>query len=178
MNLHRSIRHAAIACFLTASLSAHAQLKLSCNMDWPAFSDLDIVPPDRMIGTMKASEWTKAHIDQMLSVEEECSRTGPDVETLRKARWADIRDHVYPNALRGLEARDKKILREQAAALKAQEQAAAMANSPSQREPQAQAQPQPTYQPAEVELTRFRGHLSCSDMEVLHHETAQKPLSG
>jgi hypothetical protein len=29
-----------------------------------------------------------------------------------------------------------------------------------------------------LELIRFRGHLSCGGMEVLHHETAQKPLPG
>lgn len=150
MKLKRSSLCAAMVCLLTSSLPAQSQLKLSCNMDWPAFSSLEVVPPDKMIGVMKASEWTKAHVDQMLSVEEECSRSGPDVETLRKARWEDVRDHLYPRALLGIEARDKKILREQAAALKAQEQAAAMANPPSRPEPQAQVQPQPTYQPVET----------------------------
>lgn len=148
MTLNRPIRYTAAACLLTASLSAHAQIKLSCNMEWP-FSYLDTAPPDKIIGGMKASEWTKAHIDQMLSVEEECSRSGPDVDTLRKARWEDIRDHVYPNSLRSLEARDKRMLREQAAALNAQEESERMA-SPSPA-PQPQAQSQPAYQPPPVQ---------------------------
>jgi hypothetical protein len=130
MSRYSPIRYAAVACLLTASLSAYAQLKLSCGMEWP-FSDIANAPPDTIIGGVKASEWTQAHLQLMLNTEEECSRSGPGSESERRARWEDIRDRAYPNAVRSLEARDKKILLEQSAALVRKVQAEAERVAPS-----------------------------------------------
>jgi len=118
MKLKYLVRQSSIAALLTASLSAHAQIQLSCEMDWSALSALDLAEPDRLISGIRAGDWTKEHIDQMLQAEEECARSSNAPETLREARWIGIQTQQYPNALRSLEARDQRIEREKAEILK------------------------------------------------------------
>jgi hypothetical protein len=108
MNLKSTIKSLVTLYVATVSIATHAQLQLSCPINWNALSDIDGPNPDRVILGMKAREWKKEHLDQMLTKEEECQRNSVDPDSIKKASLTDVRTRAYPNGVRSIEARDQR----------------------------------------------------------------------
>lgn len=140
MNFNNTAKSVAALCVATLSIAAHAQLQLSCPVNWNATSDIDGPNPDRVILGLKAGDWKKEHLDQMLAKEEECQRNSSDPESIKKASLTDVRTRAYPNGVRSIEARDQRQQKETARAQQvAEENQRAQRNAEAQQQQQQQA---------------------------------------
>ncbi len=85
---------------------------LTCPIDWSALADISGPNPDKLILGIKARDWNKAQVDQLLVQEAECQRVSTDPDTVKKVGQKDLLSRVYPNALAALERRDQQLQRE------------------------------------------------------------------
>lgn len=96
----------------TVSPSPSTGLQLKCPLDWSALADIDSNDPNRLILGLKASDWKKEHVDQMLRQEEECQRLSRAPDSVKSAVMVDVHRTSYPNGLKAIERRDKRIQEE------------------------------------------------------------------
>ncbi len=108
MKFMSTIRVVATLCVGATSIAANAQLQLACPQDWYALSDIDGPNADKVILGVKARDWKKEYLDQMLSKEDECSRIGADPDSIKRANLNEVQKRMYPNAIMSLEARDRR----------------------------------------------------------------------
>jgi hypothetical protein len=106
---------------VTLPLSAHAQLQLTCPLDWTPVSEISGPDQDRSIYGVKASDWTKDHVNQLLVKETECAKLSEDPESIKVAYANALERQLYPNALAALEDRDQRALAAQERAVRAEE---------------------------------------------------------
>lgn len=71
-------------CLAVASLTAHAQLQLSCPIRWDQIPKLDGDPDEILLG-VKVRDWKSEYFDTMLQKQEECFEKDRWPESLRKA---------------------------------------------------------------------------------------------
>lgn len=102
---------------------ATAQLNLTCPLDWSALSAIDAPNQDKVIFGLKASEWTKAHLDEMLEKDAECMELSSDSESSKKLYADVLARELYPNGLASIANRDKYAEAQRASAKRGEEQA-------------------------------------------------------
>lgn len=140
----------AALCIASTALTAQAQPQLSCPLNWSALADIDSPDPNRVILGVKARDWKKEYLDQMLKQEEECMRSSTDPESIKRANLADIQTRAYPNGVRAIEAREQREQQERARAQQVAEE--------NQRRIEAQSQapsPQPVPATAQREPDKY-----------------------
>lgn len=122
MNFKSTIRFAAALCFAATSIVANAELQLVCPMEWNELSAIDGQDQDKIIYGVKARDWKKEYLDQMLAKEEECLKSNPLPDSVKRANFDDLRTRAYPNAISHIEARDQRQQQEIARIQKAAEE--------------------------------------------------------
>ncbi|MBS1196518.1 MAG: hypothetical protein H6R18_303 [Proteobacteria bacterium] len=86
--------------------------QLKCPLDWSALADIDSNDQNKMLYGLKASEWKKEHVDQMMRKEEECQRLSTLPDSVKQAVMVDVHRTSYPNGLKSIERRDRRIQEE------------------------------------------------------------------
>lgn len=85
---------------------------LTCPINWSALADISGPNPDKLILGIKARDWNRAQVDQLLILEDECQRISTEPDTVKRVGQKDLLSRVYPNALAALERRDQQFQRE------------------------------------------------------------------
>ena len=90
----------AAAALLMACMAvpAHAELRLSCPVQWEQLNMLRDADLNAPVMGVKARDWTPEHLEQVRRKSEECSRSGAGPESLRSAEHMDGVSRVYPAA--------------------------------------------------------------------------------
>ena len=115
MTTTRMLRVAASALLWLGVCSAHAGLRLECPVRWDQVSRLGDSNLDADLFGVKVRDWKPEYLDQVLRKSEECSRSGPGPESMRRAEHMDAASRIYPFAKeRYFEQRDR-YLREEVA---------------------------------------------------------------
>ena len=83
---------------LCSAPSAHAELRLSCPVQWEQLNALRGAELNASVMGVKVRDWTPEYLDQVRRKSEECSRSGTGPESLRKAEHMDGVSRVYPAA--------------------------------------------------------------------------------
>ena len=114
MTTIKTFRVAASALLVMAAFSAHAGLRLECPVRWDQLTRLNGDLDADLFG-VKVRDWKPAQLDEVLRKSEECSRSGPGSESMRRAEHMDGASRVYP-AAKGFYLADRdRHLQEEAA---------------------------------------------------------------
>lgn len=108
MNFKPITQLAAAICIAATSVTANAELQLVCPLDWRLLEGITDQNQDKEIYGVKARDWKKEYLDQMIAKEEECSRSSSLHAVDKKANLDDLQSRAYPRGLRYLEARDQR----------------------------------------------------------------------
>lgn len=93
-----SITTLALAMFCLTSASAHAELRLSCPVQWEQLNALRGADLNASVMGVRVREWTLDYLDQVSRKSEECSRSGSGPDSMRRAEHMDGVSRVYPAA--------------------------------------------------------------------------------
>lgn len=81
-----------------AAVPLHAELRLSCPVQWEQLNALRGAELNASVMGVKVRDWTPEHLEQVRRKSEECSRSGTGPESLRRAEHMDGVSRVYPAA--------------------------------------------------------------------------------
>lgn len=110
----KTFRAAASALLVMGAFSAHAGLRLECPVRWDQLTRLNGDLDADLFG-VKVRDWKPAQLDEVFRKSEECSRSGPGPESMRRAEHLDGASRVYP-AAKGFYLADRdRHLQEEAA---------------------------------------------------------------
>ena len=127
-------------CTLAATTAAHAEVQADCHSVFFDITYLSGPDQDRLIFGIKARDWTRDDVDRLFDIYRGCVRTGDYPESMRKVMLQQIENSRYPNAIRALEERDRRL--QQANAAAAQQAQAAQATVERQQQQEAAQQQQ------------------------------------
>ena len=77
---------------------AHAELRLSCPVQWEQLNALRGADLNTSVMGVKVRDWTPEYLEQVRRKSEECSRSSAGPESLRRAEHMDGVSRVYPAA--------------------------------------------------------------------------------
>ena len=103
---------AAAALLVTGAFSAHAELRLSCPVQWEQLNALRGADLNASVMGVKARDWTPEYLEQVRRKSEECSRSGAGPESLRRAEHMDGVSRVYPAAKQFIAENADRVQRE------------------------------------------------------------------
>lgn len=89
---------AATLLMVCAVVPAHAELRLSCPVQWEQLNALRGADLNGSVMGVKVRDWTPEHLEQVRRKSEECSHSGAGPESLRRAEHMDGVSRVYPAA--------------------------------------------------------------------------------
>ncbi|MBP3981394.1 hypothetical protein J8G26_11710 [Acidovorax sp. JG5] len=95
---NRSIASIAWVVLCMTTASAHAELRLSCPVQWDQLNALRGADLNASVMGIKIRDWTPEYLEQVRRKSEECSRSGAGPESLRRAEHMDGVSRVYPAA--------------------------------------------------------------------------------
>ena len=100
-NMTKPIRFTSVAAALLltwVAASAHAELRLSCPVQWEQLNALRGADLNVSVMGVKVRDWTPEYLEQVRRKSEECSRSGAGPDSLRRAEHMDGVSRVYPAA--------------------------------------------------------------------------------
>ena len=89
---------AATLLMVCAVVPAHAELRLSCPVQWEQLNALRGADLNGAVMGVKVRDWTPEQLEQVRRKSEECSHAGAGPESLRRAEHMDGVSRVYPAA--------------------------------------------------------------------------------
>ena len=98
MKRNHWLRSVAALSLVISAFSAHAELRLSCPVQWDQLNALRDADLNALVMGIKARDWTPEYLEQVRRKSEECSRTGSGPESLRRAEHMDGVSRIYPAA--------------------------------------------------------------------------------
>ena len=91
---------------------AHAELRLSCPVQWDQLNALRDADLNASVMGVKVREWTTEYLEQVRRKSEECSRSGPGMESIRRAEHMDGISRMYPYAKQLIAENADRVQRE------------------------------------------------------------------
>ncbi len=113
MNHTHALRFSLGVLLATAAFAANAGLQLGCPVRWDLVgTNLSGNNLDADLFGVKVRDWKPEYLDQVLRKSEECSRSGPGPESVRRAEHLDGATRVYPYAKGLFAERDRRLQQE------------------------------------------------------------------
>ena len=112
MKTIKMFRVATAVLLVMGAVSAHAELRLSCPVQWDQLNALRDADLNASVMGVKVRDWTPDHLEQVSRKSEECSRNGSGLDSMRRAVHVDGVSRVYPAAKQFISENAARVQRE------------------------------------------------------------------
>ncbi len=112
MKTIKMFRVATAVLLVMGAVSAHAELRLSCPVQWDQLNALRDAALNASVMGVKVRDWTPDHLEQVSRKSEECSRNGSGLDSMRRAVHVDGVSRVYPAAKQFISENAARVQRE------------------------------------------------------------------
>ena len=112
MKTIKMFRVATAVLLVMGAVSAHAELRLSCPVQWDQLNALRDADLNASVMGVKVRDWTPDHLEQVSRKSEECSRNGSGLDSMRRAVHVDGVSRVYPAAKQFISENSARVQRE------------------------------------------------------------------